>query len=112
MTNEAFLIFPVLACVVLARFLVPALEKAEKAAVRFAIAALLFVLYTVTMLTAFQWYWIFADVAAMSSQACLRLMCVVFLLVNAAVLFGAFLFFVTREKRKLSETEKMKLKDL
>jgi len=34
------------------------------------------------------------------------------LLVNLAALFSACLYFFTREKRKLSEAEKMKLKDL
>lgn len=100
----------------IARFLVPQMMCSEKAGMRFGIGCCLFGMYTVACLAIFRYVCMQvnngADIAGLSGSEVWGGVVCAFLLANFSVLFAACIFFFTREKRKLSQKEKMKLKDL
>lgn len=97
-----------------ARFLTPKMMETESAGVRFGIGLGLLGIYTVVSVLMFRYLCTFDGRAIAQLQATEvwnRVICA-FLLVNFAVAFAAGIFFFTREKRKLTQDEKMKLKDM
>ena len=97
-----------------ARFMVPKMLNTESAAARFGIGIGLFGLYTAGCVLMFR-YLCTVDgsaIAQLSGDAVWNRVVVAFLLMNLVVLFAACIFFFTRERRKLSQNNKMKLKDL
>lgn len=99
-----------------ARFLIPQMMHSEKAGVRFGIGCGLFGMYTVACIAAFRYVCTEmnngAEIADLSGSTVWGSILCAFLLINITVLFTACVFFFAREKRKLSQEEKMKLKDL
>lgn len=97
-----------------ARLLVPQMMRCESALVRFGIGVGLFGMYTALVLLMFRYLCTYdgREIAQLTgSEVWERAVCGM-LLTNVAVLFAACIFFFTREKRSLSQSEKMKLKDL
>ena len=100
----------------IARFLIPQMMYAEKTGVRFGIGCALLGMYTVSCVAMFRYVCMQmnngADISVLTgSQVWAGVICA-FLLMNVCVLFTACIFFFTRERRKLSQSEKIKLKDL
>ena len=96
------------------RLLTPKMMESNSAGVRFGIGLGLFAIYTAVCILMFRYLCTFDKkaIAQLSgNEVWTRVICA-FLLVNAAAVFAACIFFFTREKRKLSQEEKMKLKDL
>lgn len=97
-----------------ARFLTPKMMYAESAAVKFGLGVGLFALYTAGCLSMFH-YLCTVNGTAMANLSGVevwnRVICA-FLLMNLCVLIAGTLFYFTREKRTLTQKEKMKLKDL
>ena len=97
-----------------ARLMVPKMLEAESAGVRFGMGLGIFGIYTAVSLLMFRYLCIFdgKPIAQLTgAEVWSRVVCA-FLLVNIAVCMTACIFFFAREKRKLSQEEKMKLKDL
>lgn len=97
-----------------ARFMVPKMMESESAGVRFGIGIGLFGIYTAISLLMFRYLCTFdgRNIAQLTgSEVWTRVVCA-FALVNWAVCMAACIFFFTREKRKLTQEEKMRLKDL
>lgn len=93
---------------ILARVIVPKMLGTPRAGVRFALGTVIFGLYTAAMLIVFRAF----GANAATAEECYSGLMAAFLITNAVVLFFAFLYFLIRDKRKLSEMEKMKLADL
>ena len=107
-------IYVFLALLLTARLLIPRMMDSGPAKVRFGLGISLFGIYTAVCLFMFRYLCMFDDkrIAELSGdEVWIRVVCA-FLLVNFAAAFTAGIFFFTREKRKLSQKEKMKLKDL
>lgn len=94
------------------RLLVPKLLTAESAGKGFAIGVGLFGIYTVLTVILFYYFCNFEGNGYGTGEEAFARCVVAFLIVNLIVLFNACLYFFTREKRKMKQTEKMKLKDL
>lgn len=97
-----------------ARFLTPKMMGAESAGRRFGIGLCLFGIYTVVSVLMFRYLCTFDGRGIAQLQATEvwnRVVCA-FLLVNCSVAIAAGIFFFTREKRSMTQEEKMKLKDL
>ena len=97
-----------------ARLMIPKMMDSESAGVRFGIGLGLFGIYNAVCILMFRYFCTFdkKTIAELSgNEVWTRVICA-FVLVNFAAVFAAFIFFLTREKRKLSQQEKMKLKDL
>lgn len=97
-----------------ARFLVPKMMYIRSSGTKFTIGICLFGIYTAVCLLMFRYLCVFdggriADLTG--REVWIRVVCA-FALVNLSAVIVAFLFFFTREKRRLSQEEKMKLKDL
>lgn len=102
-----------------ARFMVPKMMYTESAKVRFAVGCALFVMYNVVCLAMCRYLCCYSymggrgvAISDLSGPEVWNRVVVAFLLTNAAVLFAACIFYFTRDKRTLSQKEKMKLKDL
>lgn len=103
-----------LVLVLCARFLIPKMMETESAGVRFGIGIGLFGIYTVVAVLMFRYLCTFdgrAIAQLQPTEVWNRVICA-FLLVNFAVAIAALIFFFTREKRKLTQEELMKLKDM
>lgn len=109
-----------LALALIARLLVvPRMVYSKSAGVRFCLGCLLFVMYTSVCLAMMHYLCCFSYnggrgvlISDLTGPEVWNRVLVAFLLVNASVLFVAVIFFFTRDKRSLSQKEKMKLKDL
>ena len=98
-----FLIVPV-------KFLVPQMMDCDDARRKFAIGVFLFVIYTAILVLVCSYMILLAPIDT-SRDYFVR--CAVGVgLTNIAVLFSAFQYFFTRDKRKMTASEKMKLQDL
>lgn len=96
----------------LVKYLVPKMLDADTAGKRFGIGVVLFGIYTAVTLLVFYYFCTFEGTGFGRGEEVFVRMVLAFLTINLITLFGACLYFFTREKRKLSQQEKMKLKDL
>lgn len=114
MLNESYAIIGVTALIlaVLVRILVPKLQAAENVKTGFGIGIVLFGLYTAVALLMFYHFCSFEGNGFVTGEEVFTRIAVAFLVVNIITVFAACLFFFTQEKRKLTPTEKMKLKDM
>ena len=103
-------IFALLALAV--RILIPKMLDSESRGKRFGIGVVVFLIYTVVTLLMFFYFCTFEGNGFCDGKEVFVRVSVAFLVVNLMVLFGACLYFFTWEKRKLSQIDKMKLKDL
>jgi len=94
------------------RLLVPKLLKTESAGKGFAIGVGLFGIYTVLTVILFYYFCNFDGKGFGTGEEAFVRCVVVFLIVNLIAFFIACMYFFTRDKRKMNQTEKMKLKDL
>lgn len=96
------------------KFLVPKMMDTANSNLRFGIGVVLFLIYTALMVLVLLFFNTvrIEGTDAVTDRIYFVKYTVGILLVNLAALFSACLYFFTREKRKLSEAEKMKLKDL
>lgn len=99
---------PLAVLALMARWIVPKILKAEKARTRFALGVVLLGIYTIALLVMI-WHMVFG---AASIEDCMIRSCVAVVMVNLMVLFVASLYFFTRDKRNVTEMDRMKLKDL
>ena len=95
-----------------ASILIPKMLSAEIAGCRFGLGVVLFGGYTALTLLMFSFFGMFDGAAIRTGEEVFTRIVVAFLLMNIMTLFAACLYFVSREKRKLTQAEKMKLKDL
>ena len=96
------------------RLLVPKMMDTRSAGVKFSLVLCLFGIYTAVSLLMFRYLCVFdgGTIAALTGkEVWIRVVCA-FVLVNLSAAAVACIFFFTREKRRLSQEEKMKLKDL
>ncbi len=96
------------------RLLTPKMMESTSAGVRFGIGLGLFCIYTAVCILMFRYFCTFDDniIAELSGKEVWNRVVCAFLMVNVASAFAACIFFFTREKRKLSQEEKMKLRDM
>lgn len=107
-------ILVMLILLLVSRFLIPKMADSESAGVKFGIGVGLFCIYTMVCLLMFRYLCAFDGrqiVQLTGSEVWNRVACA-FLLVNFSVVFASCIYYFTRDKRKLSQEEKMKLKDL
>ena len=102
-------LFVFLGLVLMARVLIPKMQDAESAGMKFGIGVILFLIYNVGCVFMFHYVY---TITPGDGQQVLTNVLVAFGISNMIVLITACLYFVSREKRKLSQAEKMKLKDL
>lgn len=102
-----------------ARFLVPKMMYSESPGVRFAVGCGLFAMYIVVCIAMFRYLCCYSyngfnwvPISDLTGQQVWDRVVLAFMLTNLAVLFAACIFYFTRNKRTLSQKEKMKLKDL
>lgn len=97
-----------------ARLLTPKMLESESVGARFGIGIGLFGIYWAVCLLMFRYLCTFdgGEIARLTGGEVWKRVVIAFALVNVAALFAACIYFFTREKRKLSQEEKMKLKDL
>lgn len=114
MLNESWAAIGVTLVLLIAvvKYLVPKMMDAENVGKRFGIGVTLFLIYTAVTLLVFYYFCTFEGTGFGSGEAVFVRIVVAFLIVNLMTLFGACLYFFTREKRRLTQAEKMKLKDL
>lgn len=108
-----------LALALAARFIVPKMMYTKSVGIRFSIGCLLFTMYTAVCLAMMHYLCCYSfnggrgvSISDLTSLEVWNRVVVAFLLVNVSVLFISCVFFFTRDKRSLSQKEKMKLKDL
>lgn len=96
------------------KFLVPKMMDTDNANLRFGIGVVLFLIYTALVLLVLSFFNMFRaeGTDAVTDRIYFVKYTIGILLVNLSALFTACLYFFTRVKRKLSEAEKMKLKDM
>ena len=96
------------------RLLTPKMMESTSNGVRFGIGLGLFGIYTAVSILMFRYFCTFDGkiISELSGNEVWNRVVCAFLLVNLSSVFAACIFFFTREKRKLSQEEKMKLKDL
>lgn len=99
---------PTVLLALLIRLLVPRIMKAEKAAKGFWLGMVVFAAYTLILLLMI-WFLCY-DASAIAD--CLVRACVAVMLVNVMMLFAAVLFYVSRDKRSMTQEDRMRLKDL
>lgn len=114
MKNDSLLVIGLIGVVLLlaVRLLVPKLMATENAGKGFAIGVGLFVIYTVVTVMLFYYFNNFEGKGFGTGEETFVRCVVAFLIMNIVTIFNACLYFFSREKRKMSQTEKMKLKDL
>ena len=108
-----------LALALAARFIVPKMMYSESVGVRFGIGCLLFVMYTIACVSAMHYFCCYSYnggrgvlISDLAGSEVWNRVFVALLLTNCSVLFTACVFFFTRDKRTMTQQEKMKLKDL
>jgi len=94
------------------KFLVPKMMETDSAGKRFGIGVVLFLIYTAVTLLVFYHFCTFEGNGFGSGSEVFTRIVLAFVVMNIITLFAAFLYFLVREKRKLTQEEKMKLKDL
>ena len=92
------------------RIIVPKMLETANAHVKFGLCLGLFLIYNAVMLMVVYWFCTFYG----STLPGELVKCALtgWLVVNISALFCACLFFFTRERRKLTQMDRMKLKDL
>lgn len=101
-------IVALLLLMVCVKFLVPKLMASDNAKVRFGIGTALLVIYTLAgMLLLY-----FFAMGASGVEDCIIRVIFAFAVLNFIVLLTAVQYFLSRDKRKITEMDKMKLKDL
>lgn len=108
LSNPGVAAVPMALLALVIRFTVPRMMKEEKYWLRFALGVVVFFAYTLITLLTIWW----VSFGAASAEECLVRAGVAVVLVNVMMLFAAAIFFFTKEKRTLSQEEKMRLKDL
>lgn len=106
--------FLMLVLVIAARVLMEKLLDASKTGACFGIGLALFGIYSAVMLLVFNYFcadWQNVG-TVVTAQDCFVRLCVAFVLVNMIVLAVGCMYYFAREKRKISEIDKMKLTDL
>ena len=109
--GEFFWVLKIVALMLLlvcVNFLVPKLMDSDNTKAKFGTGVVLLVIYTlvgVLLLHSFA-------TDASSVEDCVTRMVFAFVFLNLIVLLTAGLYFISRDKRKMSEMEKLKLKDL
>lgn len=106
--NQLLVFGPVAVLTLLIRFLLPRAIKAEKDGVRFALGVGVFLSYTLLLMVVIFHLCYFA----VSVEDCLIRACVAVAVVNLIMLFLAALLFFTRDKRPMTQEERIKLKDM
>lgn len=106
--HRVTLVMPMVLLALLIQLLVPRIMKAEKAAEGFWLGIVVFAAYTLILLLMI-WFLCY-DASAIAD--CLVRACVAVMLVNVMMLFAAVLFYVSRDKRSMTQEERMRLKDL
>jgi len=106
--SEITLVFMMLALGLYARLLVPVMMKPGKAWIRFSIGVGLFVLYTAGLILMIR----YMTFDAVSIEDCMIRVSAAVLVTNVMVLFAAAIYYFSREKRAMTQEEKMRLKDL
>ena len=94
------------------KILVPKMMEEETAGKRFGLGVVLFALYTAVTLLMFYHFCTFEGNGFGSGWDVFVRIVAAFLVVNLIALITACLYFFSREKRKLTQAEKMKLKDM
>lgn len=97
-----------------ARFLIPKMLNSDSVGMKYGIGVSLFAIYTAVSLLMFRYFCSFdgKGIAQLTgSEVWSRVVCS-FLLVNLAMVMVSVIYYFARDKRKLSQEEKMKLKDL
>ena len=94
------------------KILVPKMVEAESAGKRFGLGVMLFAIYTAVTLLMFYHFCTFDGNGFGSGSEVFTRVVLAFVIMNFITLFSACLYFFTREKRKLTQEEKMRLKDL
>lgn len=102
-------LFILLGSALTARVLIPKMQDAESAGVKFGIGVILFLIYNVVCVFLFHYV---CSISPGDPEQVLTNVLVAFGISNLIVLITACIYFISREKRKLSQNEKMKLKDL
>lgn len=100
--------------VIAARVLIEKMLTEAKANARFGMGIALFVIYTGIMLLVFNYFCVNWNGGGTveTVEGCFVRLCVAFVLINVVVLAVGILYYMAREKRKLSEMDRMKLEDL
>ena len=92
------------------KFLIPKMMDSDDPKLRFGIGVILFLVYTVVLLLVCGYMNVIAPAAARTDYF---LRCAVgIILTNLAVLIAACQCFYIKDRRKMTESKKMKLKDL
>lgn len=114
MMNDSYITVVLIGAALLlaVRLLVPKLLAVESAGKGFAIGLGLFGIYTVLTVFLFYYFCNFEGNGFGTGEETLVRCVVAFLVMNLIVLFNACLYFFTRDRRKMNQTEKMKLKDM
>ena len=94
------------------KFLVPKMMETDSGGKRFGIGVVLFLIYTAVTLLVFYFFCTFDGNGFGSGSEVFTRVVLAFVIMNFITLFSACLYFFTREKRKLTQEEKMRLKDL
>ena len=107
-------IFVVLALLLVSRILIPKLLSAESAGRKYGIGVCLFGIYTMVSVMMFRYMCTFdgSEIAQLAGREVWNRVLCAFLMLNVAVVFVSGIVYLSRDKRKLSQQEKMKLKDL
>jgi hypothetical protein len=103
-----------LVLLLVARFLIPKMLDARSAGAKYGTGLGIFGIYTVVSLIMFRYFCSFdgKEIAQLTgSEVWNRVICS-FLLVNLAMVMVSAIYYLARDKRKLSQEEKIKLKDL
>lgn len=109
-----------MALALIARLLVvPRMMYSESAGVCFGFGCLLFAMYTLVCLAMMRYLCCYTynggrgvSIADLTGSEVWNRVVIGFLLTNVSALFVACIFFFTRDRRTMSQKEKMKLKDL
>lgn len=110
--KEILFTFTLVALLLAARILIPGMQKSEKPVWKFGLGIILFGIYTAVMLIMFYFFCNFdGQIAPAGKEVFVRIV-IAFLIVNFMIVFVACQYYFTREKRKLTQEEKMKLKDM
>jgi len=110
--KDVLFTFALVALLLTARILIPKMLSAEKSGWKFGLAIMLFAIYTAVMLIMFYFFCNFdRQITSAGYEVFIRVI-IAFLIVNLMIVFAACQYYFTREKRRLTQEEKMKLKDL
>ena len=110
--KDMLFVFALAVLLLTARILIPKMLETEHAGHKFGYGLVLFGIYTAVMLFMFRFFCGFDGDQIRTGEDVYTRMLVAFLTTNLLSAFSACLYFFTREKRKLTQAEKMKLKDM